>query len=77
MKAPRIDPGLRELIGLSLMAGGGCGLALSQGDLLFIAIFGAACAVTIIESMRRFMPETSARSLISNHDGRWKSATIR
>jgi hypothetical protein len=23
------------------------------------------------------MPETSARSLISNHDGRWKSATIR
>jgi hypothetical protein len=52
MKPPRIDPALRDLIGLSLMAGGGCGLALSQGEFLFVAVFGAACAVTIIETMR-------------------------
>jgi hypothetical protein len=44
MKLPRIDPGLCELIGLSLIAGGGCGLALSQGDFLFVAIFAAAPA---------------------------------
>jgi hypothetical protein len=30
MKPPQIDPGLRELIGLSLIAGVACGLALSQ-----------------------------------------------
>jgi hypothetical protein len=53
MKAPRIDPGLRELVGISVIAGGGCGLALSQGDFLFAAIFAAACAVTIIEAIRR------------------------
>jgi hypothetical protein len=56
MKVPSIDPGLHELIGLSLMAGGqvkATGLALSQGDLLFVAIFGGACAVTIIASIRR------------------------
>jgi hypothetical protein len=53
MKLPRIDPGLRELIGLSLIAAGGCGLALSQGDFLFVAIFAAACAVAIIEAVRR------------------------
>jgi hypothetical protein len=34
MKAPRIDPELRELLGLSLLAVGGCGLALSQGRLV-------------------------------------------
>jgi hypothetical protein len=43
-KTPRIDPALRELIGLTLVAGGGCALALVQNDLLFAAIFGAACA---------------------------------
>jgi len=53
MKAPRIDPELRELFGLSLIAGGACGLALSQGDLWFAAIFGAACAVATIEAIRR------------------------
>jgi hypothetical protein len=53
MKAPRIDPGLRELLGLSLLALGGCSLALSQGDLLFAAIFGATCAVATIEAIRR------------------------
>jgi hypothetical protein len=52
---PRIDPGLRDLLylGLFLLAGGGCGLALSQGDLLFVAIFGGACAVIAIEALRR------------------------
>jgi hypothetical protein len=29
MKARQIDPGLRELVGISLIAAGGCGLALS------------------------------------------------
>jgi hypothetical protein len=53
MKAPRIDPGLRELLGLSLLALGGCSLALLQGDLLFAAIFAAACAVATIEAIRR------------------------
>jgi hypothetical protein len=53
MKAPWIDPGLRELLGLSLLAGGGCGLALSQSDFLFAAIFGLACALATIEAIRR------------------------
>jgi hypothetical protein len=53
MKQPRIDPRLRELIGLSLLAGGGCGLALLQGEFLFVAVFGAAFAVTIIEAIWR------------------------
>jgi hypothetical protein len=35
---PRIDPGLRDFLGLSLLAAGGCGLALSQGDLLCAVI---------------------------------------
>ena len=46
-------PALRDLIALALLAGLGCGLAAVQGDLLFVAIFGAACAVTIIEAIRR------------------------
>jgi len=53
MKPPRIDPRLRELVGISLIAAGGCGLAFSQGDFLFAAIFAAACAVTIIEAIRQ------------------------
>jgi len=51
MKAP--DQGLRELLGLSLIAGGACGLALSQGDFLFAAIFGVASAMASIEAIRR------------------------
>ena len=46
MKLPW-DPRLRELVALAVLAAFGCGLALSQGDLLFVAIFGAACAVTL------------------------------
>jgi alkylhydroperoxidase/carboxymuconolactone decarboxylase family protein YurZ len=44
MKLPWMDPGLRELVTLAVLAALGCGLALSQGDLLFAAIFAAACA---------------------------------
>jgi alkylhydroperoxidase/carboxymuconolactone decarboxylase family protein YurZ len=53
MKLPWMDPRLRELVALGVLAALGCGLALSQGDLLFAAIFGVACAVTIIEAIRR------------------------
>jgi hypothetical protein len=53
MNAPRIDPGLRELLGLSLVAAGGFGLALAHGDLLFVAVFGTACGVIGIEALLR------------------------
>src|SRR5215831_9910512 len=53
MKALWMDPRVRELAALSALAALGCGLAAGQGDLLFVAIFGAACAVTIIEAIRR------------------------
>jgi hypothetical protein len=52
MKLQGMNPRLRELVALVVLAAFGCGLALSQGDLLFAAIFGAACAVTIIEGIR-------------------------
>ena len=45
--------GLRELIALTGLAGLGCGLALAHGDLLFVAVFGGAVAMTI-ETIRRF-----------------------
>jgi hypothetical protein len=47
-------PSLPKLVVLAVLAAFGCGLALSQGDLLFAAIFSAACAVTIVEAIRRF-----------------------
>src|SRR5262249_33864630 len=53
MKAPRIDPAVQELAVLSGLAALGCGLAAVQGDLLFVAIFGAASVVAIIEAIRR------------------------
>jgi hypothetical protein len=53
MKALWMDTRVRELAALSALAALGCGLAAVQGDLLFVAIFGAACAVTIIEAVRR------------------------
>ena len=46
-------PGLRELIALSLLAALGFGLALAHGDLIFVAVFGAASAVAINEAIRR------------------------
>jgi hypothetical protein len=53
MKAPRIDPAVQELAVLSGLCALGCGLAAAQGDLWFVAIFGAASVVTIIEAIRR------------------------
>jgi hypothetical protein len=47
-----MDPRVRELVMLSALAALGCGLAAAQGDLVFVVIFGAACAVTIIEAIR-------------------------
>ena len=44
---------MRELAALSALAAVGCGLAAAEGDLLFVAIFGAASVVTIIEAIRR------------------------
>src|SRR5215510_13605010 len=61
MKALWMDPGVRELAALSALAALGCGLAAVQGDLLFVAIFGAACAVTIIEAMT-FAVRSSGRA---------------
>jgi hypothetical protein len=48
-----MNPGVRELAALSALAALGCGLAAAQGDLLFVALFGAASIVTIIEAIRR------------------------
>jgi len=53
MKAPWMDPGLRELAALSALAALGCGLAAGQGDFLFVVLFGAANVVTIIEAILR------------------------
>jgi len=53
MKAPWTDPGLRELAALSALAALGSGLAAGQGDFLFVALFGAASVVAIIEAIRR------------------------
>jgi len=53
MKALWMNPGVRELAALSALAALGCGLAAAQGDLLFVALFGAASIVTIIEAIRR------------------------
>jgi hypothetical protein len=47
-----MDPGLRELLVLAALAAFGCGLALAQGNLLFVAIFGAASAMVISEAIR-------------------------
>ena len=49
MKVPWTDPSLRELLALAALAAFGCGFALARGDFLFVAIFAAACAITIIE----------------------------
>ena len=53
MKALWMNPGVRELAALSALAALGCGLAAGQGDLLFVALFGAASIITIIEAIRR------------------------
>ena len=48
-----MDPRVRELAVLSALVALGCGLAAVQGDLLFVAIFGVASVVTIIEAIIR------------------------
>jgi hypothetical protein len=49
-----MDRRVWELVALSALAGLGCGLAAVQGDLLFVALFGAVSVVTIVETIRRF-----------------------
>jgi hypothetical protein len=49
-----LAPRLWELNALSLLAGLGFGLALDRGDLIFVAVFGAACAMLVIGGMQRF-----------------------
>jgi energy-converting hydrogenase Eha subunit C len=61
MRPPRIDPLLRELIALSLLAVSGCCLALAEREFLFVAVFGSACAVTIIEAMARVLKKPRGR----------------
>jgi len=46
-----MDPRVRELVMLSALGALGCGLAAAQGDLLFVALFGAASVVAIIEAI--------------------------
>jgi hypothetical protein len=43
---------MRELVVLLLLSGFGCGLAMAQGDLMFVAIFGAACAMPSVRRNR-------------------------
>jgi len=53
MKPPWADPHLLELLALAVLAAFGCGLALAEGHFLFVGIFAAASAVTIIEAIGR------------------------
>ena len=55
LKALWMDPRVRELAALSALAALGCGLAVAQGDFVFVALFGAASIVTIIEVVRRLL----------------------
>src|SRR5262245_61353452 len=57
-----MNPGVRELAALSALAALGCGLAAGQGDLLFVALFGAASIVTIIEAIRRLRETSGCRT---------------
>jgi hypothetical protein len=52
MKLPWSDPRLQELLVLAALAAFGLVLALARGDLMFVAIFGAA-SVVIIDAIRR------------------------
>ena len=54
-ESPRIDPAVPELAALSALAALGCGLAVAQGDFVFVALFGAASVVTIIEVVCRLL----------------------
>jgi hypothetical protein len=52
MKPPWTNPRLRDLATLAVLGAFGFGLALSQDNVWFAAIFGAACAVAIFEAIR-------------------------
>jgi hypothetical protein len=41
-----------ELVALAMLAAFGCGFALARGQFLFVGIFAATSAVTIIEAIR-------------------------
>ena len=41
------------ILALSALSALGCGLAAARGDILFVAVFGMASIVTIIEAIRR------------------------
>ena len=53
---------MRGLAALSALAALGCGLAVGQGDLLFVALFGAASILTIIEAIRRLRRDRGCRT---------------
>ena len=55
MKSPWADSGVRELVALSFLAAFGCGLAWAHDDLIFVAVFGGASAMTIVEAIRRLL----------------------
>jgi hypothetical protein len=48
-----MDPRLLELAALSALAALGTGLAAAQGNFVFVALFGAASVIAIIEAIRR------------------------
>ena len=55
-------PGLREPIGLALLAGLGCGAALAHGDLFFVAVFGLAIAMSVVRGDATFSVQPSENS---------------
>jgi hypothetical protein len=48
-----INPRLRQLIGLSMLAAIGCGLAWARDDAIFAMIFSMAAAFTFTEAICR------------------------
>jgi hypothetical protein len=48
-----IAPGLRELIGIALLAAFGLGLAVARGDLIFVAVFFGFAFAIAIAAIRR------------------------
>jgi hypothetical protein len=71
--------GLKELIALSLLAGFAFGLALDRGDLIFVTVFGAACAMARqrghlsfkLVSRAKLVPYPVSLRLVFAHCGSW------
>src|SRR5262249_22156695 len=57
-----MDPRMRELVMLSALAALGCAVAAAQGDLLFVALFGAS-VVAIIEASAIALPASVATKI--------------